>query len=375
VIVARDKHGEPVGEGGHKVDVHIDGPKGPVPAHVKDNGDGTYNVDYLPTDFGNHHVNATINDHPIAGFPKDVSIRPCVVTNNCTASGPGVEGGKVDKRGPVRITARNEHGDQVTDGGFHFNIDVEGPNGKVPAENIVDNGDGTYDTAWTPGHSGPHTVNITANGEHIKGSPFHFTVVPQPSAGNSYVEGKGLTEGFDNATAKFKIFLNDKNNAPVVDGHPQVDIDGPAPVAPHIHNNGDGSYDVEYDPDVPGHYKIDVLNTDDGEGQHVRGSPSTAVIIPGADGDHTPMGVFALTIHAHDKHGQPKTCGGDAFSVAIRHRAEKAGHEADVSSSGVDNGDGTYTATYKLEGTGRFTVEVKLNGKHIRNSPFVHRLK
>ena len=376
-IVARDKHGDPVGEGGHKVDVPIQGPKGPVPANVRDNGDGTYDVDYLPADHGAHHIAPTINDQSIHGFPKDVHIKPCVVTSNCTASGPGVEGpAKVDKKAPYVITARNEAGEQVTDGGFNFHVEVAGPHGPVATEPIHDNGDGTYNGAWTPVHSGPHTVSVTSNGAHIKNSPFHLTIVPQPSAGNSFVEGEGLHNGFDNEPAHFKIHLNDKNNAPITDGHPLVEIQGPAPVDPHVKNNGDGTYDVEYNADVPGDYKINVLTTDDGEGEHVKNSPSTAHIIPGADAGATPLGRFALTVHAVDKHGAPKTVGGDRFDVSIRHRAAKGdADEAEIEVAKRDNGDGTYTAEYTLGGLGRFTVSVTLNGRHVKNSPFTHNLK
>ncbi|MDP2435572.1 MAG: filamin/ABP280 repeat domain-containing protein [archaeon] len=377
-ITARDKHGEPVGEGNHNVGVQIQGPKGPVAAPIKDNGDGTYDVSYLPADAGNHNIVASINNQPIHGFPATVLIKPCVVTSNCTASGPGVEGGKalkVDKRAPFRITARNEAGEQVADGGFHFDVQVQGPNGSVAPEALSDNGDGTYDSAWTPVHSGDHVVSITSEGNHIQGSPFHLKSFPQPSSGNSFVEGAGLTDGFDNEPAHFVIHLNDKNNAPVSDGHPQVSINGPSPVAPHVTNNGDGTYSVEYSADEAGSYQITVLTTDDGEGQNVKGSPSTAVIIPGADADATPLGEFSLKIHAVDKHGQPKTVGGDRFEVAIAHRAEKGGAESDHDCRGQDNGDGTYTATYTLVGTGRFTVSIKLNGRHIKNSPFHHNLK
>ena len=377
-ITARDKHGEPVGEGHHNVAVEIQGPKGPVHADVKDNGDGTYDVNYLPADAGNHNVAATINNQPINGFPKSVLIKPCVVTGNCTASGPGVEGGKalkVDKRAPFRITARNEAGDQVADGGFNFHVEVTGPSGAVHPEALHDNGDGTYDSAWTPTHSGDHTVAITSEGAHIHGSPFHLKAHPQPSAGNSFVEGAGLTDGFDNEPAHFTIHLNDKNNAPISDGHPQVDINGPSPVAPHVTNNHDGTYSVEYAADAPGNYQIVVLNTDDGEGENVKGSPSTAVIIPGADASATPLGQFSLTIHAVDKHGNPKTVGGDRFEASISHRAEKGGDEADHHVETSDNGDGTYTAKYTLAGVGRFTVSIKLNGHNIKNSPFTHNMK
>eukprot|EP00010_Vexillifera_abyssalis_P008583 CAMPEP_0201543964 /NCGR_PEP_ID=MMETSP0173_2-20130828/240_1 /ASSEMBLY_ACC=CAM_ASM_000268 /TAXON_ID=218659 /ORGANISM="Vexillifera sp., Strain DIVA3 564/2" /LENGTH=875 /DNA_ID=CAMNT_0047951895 /DNA_START=37 /DNA_END=2664 /DNA_ORIENTATION=- len=375
-VTARDKHGDQVPEGDSPFEVAITGPNGPVDAKVTDNGDGTYDVEYTPDDAGNHQIAVTLDGDAIKDMPQDVNIKPAVVTGNSTAEGPGVEGPcKVDKHGPVTIIARDEDGKQVAFGGFDFEIEVTGPNGPVDHDGIKDNEDGTYSTGWTPTHSGEHTVAITSEGQPIKDSPFTFTVAPNPDASQSYAEGDGLSKGFDNAPAHFKVHLKDKNGEPVVDGKPLVEIKGPADVEPKVTNNGDGTYDVEYEAEEAGDYEINVLTSSDGEGEPIKDMPTTAKIIEGADADNSRLGIFTFTVQSCNKKGEPKEYGGDDFEVFIKHRASKdAQEEGDVECEAIDNEDGTYTAKYKLEGQGRFSVNVKLNGKHVKGSPFRHKL-
>jgi Filamin/ABP280 repeat/Calponin homology (CH) domain len=375
-VTARDKHGDQVPEGNANVGVEIAGPNGAVGAAITDNGDGTYDVRYTPADAGAHRVTVTIDGEPIKDSPRTVSIKPNVVTSQCTAEGPGVDGPlKVDKRAPFTITARDDTGAPVSDGGYEFVVKVESPHGAVAADAVADNNDGTYSGSWTPTHSGDHTISITdADGNHIAQSPYTHRVDPQPDPNHSYIEGPGLTDAFDNAPAEFTIYLKDKNAESIADGHPQVSIDGPdSDVKKTVTNNGDGSYAVVYEADVPGDYTIGVLTTSDGEGEHCTGSPSTAKVIEGSH--DTGHGEFTYTFQAKNKHGENKTYGGDAFTVEIKHRAAKGDtEEADIESEAIDNEDGTYTAKYKLDGEGRFSVSIKLNGKHVKGSPFVNKL-
>ena len=53
IISSFDKHGNPLTQGGEAFEVTIDGPEGQkVHPEVKDNGDGTYRVDYAPKEYG-----------------------------------------------------------------------------------------------------------------------------------------------------------------------------------------------------------------------------------------------------------------------------------------------------------------------------------
>ena len=62
--------------GGHPFRVNIKSPKGPVDAKITDNEDGTYRVDYTPTDQGIHNVSVQLEDKHIPGSAFKVMIQP-----------------------------------------------------------------------------------------------------------------------------------------------------------------------------------------------------------------------------------------------------------------------------------------------------------
>jgi filamin len=58
---------------------------------VKDNSDGTYTVEYTPTEDGPHKVDVKYDGDSIPGTPKDVNVLPKTDTGKVKAYGPGLE--------------------------------------------------------------------------------------------------------------------------------------------------------------------------------------------------------------------------------------------------------------------------------------------
>jgi filamin len=59
-IESRDRDGNKVPRGGDNYEVKVQGPSGPVPAQVHDNGDGSYKVTYAPEEAGQHRIDVML---------------------------------------------------------------------------------------------------------------------------------------------------------------------------------------------------------------------------------------------------------------------------------------------------------------------------
>lgn len=67
--------------------------EGPSECHLncRDNGDGTCNIAYWPTECGHYTVNVTFNDYHITGSPFQVMIYPVPNLERVTVCGTGIE--------------------------------------------------------------------------------------------------------------------------------------------------------------------------------------------------------------------------------------------------------------------------------------------
>jgi len=151
-----------------------------------------------------------------------------------------------------------------------------------------------------------------------------------------------------------------------------VKVKGPGgEVNPNVRDNNDGTYTVKYTPDGYGKYDVDVAL----HGDPIKDAPFRVNIKPSPDAgkswaegpgleeawDNEPA---YFTIHSVDKDGNPRKEGGDPFTVKIK------GPNGDVKPNVKDNNDGTYLVSYNPDVPGDHTINVDLEGKPIKNSPF-----
>jgi len=259
----------PKKSGGDAFDVTVEDPNGDLmPVDIRDNGDGTYKVTYQPKDPGNYHVevverNATnplYYDH-LKNSPIDVIIDPGTDAAHCVAYGPGLEPAfdTVDKLS-FTIEARDKNDKPINQGGDDFQVDIQGPDGPIPAK-VVDNKDGTYGVTYKPQGPGPHDIAVTLDDVPIKGSTFHVDIKPGAWARTTFI---------DHHTFMIQTRdLRDKNlregGQPVA-----VAITGPrGPVNVNLTDNRDGTYTAVYTIKDKGEYKINVTV----DGTSVKGSP------------------------------------------------------------------------------------------------------
>jgi len=358
-IHAIGSDGKPKPSGGDTFTAKVAGPGNSGPVQIKDNGDGTYDGVYTVDKPGHYVVTVEFEGQGIKNSPYKVLIENGNAANSY-AEGPGLEGGMQNKEGVFTIHAVDADGKPVTQGGDPFNVVIKGPEGEVKPH-VTDNGDGTHTVKYKPTGHGKYEVLVDLHGKPIKDAPFHVNIKSAPNASKCYAEGPGLEEAWDNEPAYFTIHSVDGEGVPRNEGGDpfKVKIRGPdGDLEPKVTDNGDGTYLVEYAPETPGDYQIDV----DLEGKPIKGAPFKIKAKAGTDADNSGFGIFSFTLQSRDKRGKDKTIGGDKFDVHI-----KGPQDSEVEVNTMDNGDGTYTAIYALSGEkGRdFNVHAKLNGKTI----------
>ncbi len=265
--------GQPMTRGGEPFDVEVVDPHGDiVPATIADNGDGTYDVEIQAEEAGPHKVdlflrNKEIPNHieHIKDFPKTINVEPGVSASQTICHGPGLEDGILDTQ-PTYFTieTRDAHGRPIpgTKGaGQPFLVDIQGPNGKVPAK-VTDNNDGTYRVDYEPIAAGNHKIAVTLKNEHVAKSPYNIRVDAGAFHGTTTIkEYHFVVESRTRANA-LKKEGGEAENFSVV-------IEGPGAPKAKLDDLGTGEYLVAFALPNRGKYNVNCkLN-----GQHIQGSP------------------------------------------------------------------------------------------------------
>lgn len=73
---------------------------------VKDNEDGTYAVEYTPTEEGPHTIDVKYDGDSIPGTPKDVDVLPKTDTGKVKAYGPGLENALTGQKAQFTVDTR-----------------------------------------------------------------------------------------------------------------------------------------------------------------------------------------------------------------------------------------------------------------------------
>lgn len=368
-IQAVNYFGDPLPTGGDVFEVHVTGADSPA-AKVTDNNNGTHSAVYVPRAVGPHTIAISLRGEPIKGSPYGPANINGPDAAHSYASGPGVEGARTGAPAHFKIHSVDKNGAPIPTGNDPFQVKVNGPHGPVTST-IKDNHDGTYDVAYNPVDPGFYDVDVTLNGQPIKGSPYK-PLIESANAGQSWAEGDGLTGGKTDHPLHITIHAVDADGNPVQKGGDPfvVEISGPESHKPAVKDNGNGTYGVEYSVATPGTYNVQITL----HGQPIKDSPFHPHVKPSADAsksyaegpglheafDNEPA---HFTIHAVDKRGNPRTDGGDPFEVKI---SGPAPTPVEVK----DNGDGTYSVTYHPDAPGDYKIDVTLEGHNIKDAPF-----
>ncbi|XP_076819806.1 filamin-A-like isoform X4 [Clavelina lepadiformis] len=347
------------GEAPLAVDVtNEDGTKVPR-VKVKDNGDGTQEVSFVPDKPGKAKVNVEYGGVPVADSPCTVPIKPDIDTSGVRTSGPGVE-----RKGPLADVDTEFEIDAkclTRRGGDHIKAKVAGPSGNPVPIDVKDNKDGTYEAKYTPMEQGPHNIYVDYDDVPVPGSPFPVSVEEGCDASKVKAYGPGLEQGTTNKPAKFTV---DTRGAGT--GGLGLAVEGPSDAKITCTDSKDGTCAVEYDPTAPGDYEVNITYG----GENISGSP--------------------FTVNVKDVVDPTKvTCNGPGISPGVRANIPQE-FTVDCSKAGVapldvavkgprsvkepvdiqDNGDGTHTVRYTPTKEGPYQVQVKYADDEIPRSPY-----
>lgn len=221
----------------------------------------------------------------------------------------------------------------------------------------------------------PDELSVMTYVSYFRDKAAELTRKQNVAEGKSYAEGPGLETGINNHVdpRQFTVYALDPegNAVPPEDVECTVKITDPdgndvKSDVSQLPSTVAGSHLVKYRPNKAGKYVIDVQIN----GVSIKGTPKTVLIKSGACGEKIQSCQFSFTIHARNDEGELETEGGDLFEVDLK---DEKGDQVEVKTK--DNGDGTYTARYKLFQGHLYTCNADLNGESIANSPFTHDMR
>ncbi|XP_071960405.1 filamin-A-like isoform X3 [Antedon mediterranea] len=346
------------------VECNAVGPDGkPLDVDVKDNGDGTYDVTYVPTEEGPVDLDVKFGDQSIPNFPRKSKVGSPLDVSDVDVYGHGVEP-EVFVGCPTEFTVNAKPvGPQANQLKDLIDCTLQSPSGTPIKPVITDNKDGTYKAEYTPVEEGPHKLDVKVAGKPVGKSPYNIGSKKgcDPSKVKAY--GPGLETGLTDKPATFTIETKGAGQ-----GGLGIAIEGPCEAEMKCVDNNDGSCTVEYMPTKPGEYDVHVTFAD----APIPGSPFKPVIKDVVDPSKvvvsgpgvSPTGVRAnipAPFHVDTtKAGQaPLEC------TILPERAPKENAQV------CDNQDGTFDCSYVPKNEGcKCAVEVKYAGKHVPGSPF-----
>lgn len=352
---------DPRSSGDGKVTATVTSPNGPIECKLEPQRNGTTKCSYVPSAEGDYDVEVKFNGIHVGESPYKVFVAHGVNPSACLAYGPGVEGGDIRAESPTEFwveTAGAGDGD--------LDIVVRGPKGPLLRREIdVNKGeDDKYHVDYTPLHAGPHTVEVTYSGLHIKDSPFRLQVrADRPDASKCSAEGPGIEEtGVEvNAETWFDVHTLGAGK-----GELSVNVKGPhGTVDTHRENKEKGLDHFTYKPTESGEHVVTVKYG----GEHVPGSRFKVDVEPPIDASKCTAfgpGLAPQGVRVNDP---------AKFTV----RTKDAGHgDVEVKITGpdgdvpyqVETSPYTHNYTYQATEPGDYTVDITFAGDHIPNSPY-----
>lgn len=370
--------GEPVCDGGDDAIAVTMSPAdggGDVPVQVTDNKDGTYSCAYAPTVLGDYVISVKLDDDDVKDTPVNITVKRAPNAGLSYAEGPGIEKAFQDRPNVFTVHAKGDDGEPVSGDDCKVTMKPTDEDSGLPEVEVgvVDNGDGTYTCEYQPTELGDYTIGVQLEGEDVKDTPVQITVKRAVNAGNSWADGPGLKKAFDNKPAKFTVHARGDDNEPVwgvdctVTMKPEDASSDLKEVEVAVLDNEDGTYSCAYSPTEKGQFVVSVQL----EGDDVKDTPVSVQVREGACVEKMGKCTFKATIVTRNKEGELKTEGGDDWEVSIQ-----GPEESEIPVKTTDNGDGSYSAEYKLEndkdaeGPQEYVITMTLNEDNIPGSPY-----
>ncbi|KAM9635004.1 filamin-C isoform 1-T1 [Morphnus guianensis] len=334
--------------------VQILDPEGqPKKAAIRDNGDGTYTVSYVPDLPGRYTITIKYGGDEIPCSPFRIHAVPagdaskCLVTVSIGGHGLGACLGptiQIGEETVITVDAKAAGQGKVT-------CKVSTPDGAELDVDVVENHDGTFDIYYTAPEPGKYVITIRFGGEHVPNSPFHVLATEEPPATAENLRPFNLVIPF--TVQKGEITG-------------EVRMPSGKTARPNITDNKDGTVTVRYAPTEKGLHEMDIRY----DGNHIPGSP-LQFYVDAINTRHVSAYGPGLS---HGMVNKPctftivtKDAGEGGLSLAV-----EGPSKAEITCQ--DNKDGTCTVSYLPTAPGDYNIIVRFDDKHIPGSPFTAKI-
>lgn len=321
------------------IQVRVEGPQGyPVLAHVLNEGEDTFRVEFNPPITGEYRIHASFCGVPIPGSPF-----VCRVYDPSQIKVKPVPNGTVGR--PVSILVET---DQAGPG----NLEVTVNKGQVPSSAQAQSKH-VLAITFTPREAKPHTVDIKFNGEPVPGSPFTCIV---SDVRKVMVSGEGLEKV---PVGRPAVFTIDTQDDAVYE--PEVKITGPhrKSVPIDLTSPRKGVFTATYTPSDVGDHFVDVRMN----GVILPGSP---FLVKAYDANKVMVadisrGIVGKQVYFSIDASQAGA-GNLEIIVSVNNR--------NVPNYVQSEGNAKFRVNFKPQEALLHTLSVKFNGEHVPGSPF-----
>ncbi|XP_048033232.1 filamin-B isoform X2 [Megalobrama amblycephala] len=257
--------------------------EGPCKVTLKclDNQDGTCTVFYLPTEHGMYKINVLFDNSHITGSPFEAVIQKPIDPSKVLVTGPGLLQGKVGEPCIVNI-------DCAMAGSGDLSVQAVSDSGVIVPTEVKENEDGTYTAVYVPLTGGVYTLLLKYGGKVVPNFPAKVVVDPKVYKSHVKVSRQGSIVVDERETDTCQVVADGLGLQKGLAGHPNVfsvnarssvddlgiTVEGASECQVTCKDNGEGLYNVEYTPSVPGEYKITITCGD----KNIPGSPFIASI-------------------------------------------------------------------------------------------------
>jgi hypothetical protein len=270
---------------------------------------------------------------------------------SAAASTAIVPAGTAGSATAITVQARDAFGNPLGASGGLVAISVSGANSATPV--VVDNGDGTYATSYTPTVTGTDLVAIALGGAPVGASPYASVVNPGPVS--AIASTATVPAGTAGSATPIAVQARDTFGNPLgaSGGVVAIVVSGVNSATPLVSDVGDGTYTASYTPTLAGTDQVAITL----DGSPIDGSPFTSVVSPGAvtdmsmhagDNQSATVGTAvpeSPTVRITDANGNPVPDESVTFTVT------SGGGTVDPSSPVPTDGDGFAAVTSWTLGT------------------------
>ncbi|XP_064198586.1 filamin-C isoform X3 [Anguilla rostrata] len=334
--------------------------EGPCEAKIEcqDNGDGSCSVSYLPTEPGEYAINILFAEAHIPGSPFKAVIQPVFDPSKVTASGPGLERGKVDEAGSFTVDCSKAGEAELT-------IEIISDTGAKAEVHIQNNADGTYSITYIPPFHGTYTITIKYGGHAVPKFPARLQVDPAIDTSGIKVYGPGVEPRGVLREVATHFVVDARVQNKTGGGHVKARIVNPSGsnTDAYITEKGDGTYQVEYTTYEDGIHLIEVLYDD----VAVPKSPFRVMVTEGCDPTRVRAygpGLEEGLVNKPNRFTvETRGAGTGGLGLAIEGPSE-------AKMSCKDNKDGSCSVEYIPFTPGDYDVNITFGGLAIPGSPF-----